>query len=107
MGRAIANIYKTANYHFFKIRRIRKYLIRPLTTIHINAFVLSRIDYSLLFHFRTILCYRVVYLFISFIYFIYLLVVLVLYCYMYLRGVVTPMTSANKPYHHHHHHQLL
>ena len=26
---------------------------------------------------------------------------------MHLRGVATPMISANKPYHHHHHHYML
>ena len=48
----IANISKSANYHLFKIRRIRKDLTRPLTTVLINALVLSRIDYcsSLLYH---------------------------------------------------------
>ena len=40
-----ANISISANYHIFKIRRIRKYLTRPLTTVLINAHVLSRIDY--------------------------------------------------------------
>ena len=48
----IANISKSANYHLFKIRRIRKDLTLPLTTVIINALVLSRIDYcsSLLYH---------------------------------------------------------
>ena len=48
----IANISKSANYHLFKIRRKRKDLTRPLTTVLINALVLSRIDYcsSLLYH---------------------------------------------------------
>ena len=48
----IANISKSANYHLFKIRHIRKDLTRPLTTVFINALVLSRIDYcsSLLYH---------------------------------------------------------
>ena len=48
----IANIYKSANYHLFKISRIRKDLTRPLTTVLINALVLSRIDYcsSLIYH---------------------------------------------------------
>ena len=48
----IANISKSANYHLFKIRRIRKDLTRSLTTVLINALVLSRIDYcsSLLYH---------------------------------------------------------
>ena len=48
----IANISKSANYHLFKCRRIRKDLTRSLTTVLINALVLSRIDYcsSLLYH---------------------------------------------------------
>ena len=48
----IANISKSANYHLFKIRRIRKDLTRPLTTILIHALVLYRVDYcsSLLYH---------------------------------------------------------
>ena len=48
----IANISKSANYHLFKISHIRKDLTRPLTTVLINALVLSRIDYysSLLYH---------------------------------------------------------
>ena len=48
----IANIYKSANYHLFKIHGIRKDLTRPLTTVIINALILSRIDYcsSLLYH---------------------------------------------------------
>ena len=33
----IANISKSANYHLFKIRRIRKDITRPLTTVLINA----------------------------------------------------------------------
>ena len=48
----IANISKSANYHIFKIRRIRKDLTRPLTTVLINALILSRIEYcsSLLYN---------------------------------------------------------
>ena len=48
----IANISKSANYHLFKIRRIRKYLTRPLSTVLTNEFIISRIDYcsSLLYH---------------------------------------------------------
>ena len=38
---------------------------------------------------------------LSFCLFIYLYIFFVLYCYMHLLGVVTPMISANKPYHHH------
>ena len=30
----------------------------------------------------------------------YLFIVFVLYCYMHLRGVATPMISDNKPYYH-------
>ena len=47
----IANISKSANYHLFKIRRIRKDLTR-LLKLSINALVLSRIDYcsSLIYH---------------------------------------------------------
>ena len=41
----IANISKSANYHLFKIRRIRKDITRPLTMVLINALVLSSIDY--------------------------------------------------------------
>ena len=48
----IANISKSANYHLFKICHKRKDLTRPLTTVLINALVLSHIDYcsSLLYH---------------------------------------------------------
>ena len=48
----IANISKSDNYHLFKIRRIRKNLTHPLTTVFINVLVLSRIDYCslLLYH---------------------------------------------------------
>ena len=48
----ITNISKSANYHLFQIRRIRKDFTRLLTTVLINALVLSRIDYcsSLLYH---------------------------------------------------------
>ena len=39
------------------------------------------------------------YIILSFCLFIYLFIVFVLYCYVHLRGVATPMISANKPYH--------
>ena len=48
----IANISKSANYNILQIRRIRKDLTRPLSTVLIKVLVFSRIDYcsSLLNH---------------------------------------------------------
>ena len=34
----IANIYKSANYHLFRIRYIRKHVTRPLCAVLINPY---------------------------------------------------------------------
>ena len=41
----ISKISKTANYNLFRIKCIRKHIIRPLCAVLINSLVISRIDY--------------------------------------------------------------
>ena len=45
MDTQINSIYKTALFHLYNIRRIRKFLNFECTKILVNAFVTSRLDF--------------------------------------------------------------